>query len=60
VALRSLILEIDPSNEPVSGWLSDERGERRGFTGWLALAATLELMIDDTEPRASDERDDVP
>jgi hypothetical protein len=60
VALRSLLLEIDPSLDPVAGWLSDEHGERRGFTGWLGLAATLELVIDDTAANAAENPGDEP
>ena len=51
---RSLSLEIDPSLDPVAGWLSDEHGERSRFTGWLGLAIRLELVIDDTAANAAE------
>ena len=60
VALRSLILEIESEIDPVSGWLSDERGERRRFSGWLGLAAALETVIDDAPACPSDEAEDHP
>ncbi len=60
MALRSLILEIDSEIDPVSGWLSDERGERRRFSGWLGLAAALETVIDDVPAHQPDEPEDHP
>jgi len=60
VSLRALILEIDPDIEPVSGWVSDEHGGRRSFSGWLGLAATLERLIGDPDEGTPDERGDQP
>jgi len=60
VSLRSLVLEIDPSNDPVSGWLSDEHGTRRSFSGWLGLAGALETLIDAPGERAADEPGEKP
>jgi hypothetical protein len=60
VALRSLVLEIESDTDPVSGWLSDERGARRRFSGWLGLAAALETVIDDAPASPSDGAEDHP
>jgi hypothetical protein len=35
-------LELDPTADPVTGWLVTNGGEPEPFTGWLQLAAALE------------------
>jgi hypothetical protein len=42
--LVHLELELDPSADPVEGWLVVESGERESFTGWIQLAAALERI----------------
>lgn len=41
---RRLTLSLEPpgDGEPIAGWLCDERGEERQFTGWLGLLSLLE------------------
>lgn len=40
--LVRLELELDPTADPVEGWLVVGDGEREPFTGWIQLAAALE------------------
>jgi hypothetical protein len=42
--LVHLELELDPSADPVEGWLVVESGGREPFTGWIQLAAALERI----------------
>jgi hypothetical protein len=36
-----LTLDLDPESDPISGELSDERGARYAFTGWLGFVSAL-------------------
>ena len=42
--LVHLELELDPSADPVEGWLVAGTGDREQFTGWIQLAAALERI----------------
>jgi hypothetical protein len=42
---RRLILEFEPGSDPISGTLLDDYGGGRPFTGWLQLAAALEVAL---------------
>ena len=42
--LVHLELELDPSADPVQGWLVVGAGDREPFTGWIQLAAALERI----------------
>ncbi len=48
--LVRLCLEVVGRSEPIRGWLADGKGDRRGFQGWMELAAVLEALMDATEP----------
>jgi hypothetical protein len=37
-----LIVELDPLREPISGRVTDARGRRRTFSGWLDLMEVLD------------------
>lgn len=37
-----LTLELDPLREPISGRVTDARGQRRTFSGWLDLMDVLD------------------
>jgi hypothetical protein len=49
-----LLVEIDPGSRPIQGSVSGSSGIRRGFTGWLELAAEIEMAH--TRPQQSVER----
>jgi hypothetical protein len=51
--LVHLELELDPSADPVEGWLVVECGEREPFTGWIQLAAALERIRVGSTPSAA-------
>lgn len=38
-------LEFDSEQEPIAGSLTDERGTRAPFSGWLGLARLLERAL---------------
>jgi hypothetical protein len=40
-----VLLELDPSAEPIGGLLSVDGGPARRFSGWLALARELETAL---------------
>jgi hypothetical protein len=37
-----LTVELDPRGEPISGCVTDDRGRRRTFSGWLDLMDVLD------------------
>ena len=41
---RPLTLRLEPhaDGQPLAGWVVDERGDERYFTGWLGLLTLLE------------------
>lgn len=41
----TLRLEIDPTEEPISGRVSAPDGTSRPFRGWLELATVLEALL---------------
>ena len=49
-----LAIEIDPTAEPLSGWIarSDDTGHR-DFEGWSGLAAALTLLLDERSSSTS-------
>jgi hypothetical protein len=42
---RHLLLDLDPESDPIVGALSNERGARYAFTGWLGFASALEKAM---------------
>jgi hypothetical protein len=54
---RTLMLEIDPGADPITGRLRD--GERREpFVGWLGLARALERVLNGPGGRREAPRED--
>ena len=52
-----LTVELDPMREPISGRVTDTRGQRRTFSGWLDLMDILDDIRQDVELQpASDAR----
>ena len=45
-----VLLELDPLAEPISGLLCVD-GERRPFSGWLALARELDAALAAARPQ---------
>ena len=53
VAMR-LTLDLVPGAEPIAGVLRDSAGREREFSGWLGLAAALEVLAPgEAEPAKS-------
>jgi hypothetical protein len=48
-------LEIERGAVPLSGRLTDDRGGARSFTGWMGLAATLSVVLEEAEGRVPPE-----
>lgn len=46
-----VLLELDPSVEPIGGVLSVEGGLARPFSGWMALARELDAALASTRPQ---------
>ena len=44
-----LVLDIDCTDDSVSGRITDDRGRDVPFVGWLGLAGALEIVT--TDPR---------
>jgi hypothetical protein len=40
-----ILLELDPSVEPIGGALSVDGGPARPFSGWMALARELDAAL---------------
>jgi hypothetical protein len=47
---RQLQLDLDPESDPIVGELSDERGTKFTFTGWLGFANAIEKAIANLPP----------
>ncbi|HEU5391089.1 MAG TPA: hypothetical protein VFV73_34825 [Streptosporangiaceae bacterium] len=45
-----VLLELDPSAEPIGGLLSLEGGPTRPFSGWLALGRELDAALASARP----------
>jgi hypothetical protein len=41
---RSLTIRLEPhaDDQPIAGWIRDERGDEQYFAGWLELLTLLE------------------
>jgi hypothetical protein len=48
-----VLLELDPSREPIGGVLSVDGGPQRPFAGWLALARELDSALKAAHPAQS-------
>jgi hypothetical protein len=44
---RPLTLRIDPQadDQPIAGWVCDERGDEHRFEGWLGLFTLLQQTL---------------
>jgi hypothetical protein len=45
-----VLVELDPFGEPISGCVTDGRGRRRTFSGWLDLMDVLDHARYDAHP----------
>ncbi len=52
-----IVLEIERGSVPLAGWVKGSQGEARNFIGWTGLAATLSIVLDEAELRASPQRE---
>jgi hypothetical protein len=55
---RSLTLRLEshPDDQPIAGWICDERGQEQYFAGWLGLLTLLEqarLMATDAPQQSA-------
>jgi hypothetical protein len=40
-----IVLDLDPTADPVGGWIVGARGDVAPFSGWLALGRAIELKL---------------